>query len=149
MIEQDCACSEISNHSGLLMIRSNQLMDSDCACAYTPCAEFTSADLTGTWRGTRSQNFPLPGGWQGMFTPGSSVSLVVLNQPAYELWMRFQQTQNIETLNLKNEETQALLEMAYAGLIQPQENSYIQPTTRNLQLSSWLHLTDRCNLRCS
>ncbi|MBT3389669.1 MAG: radical SAM protein [Chloroflexi bacterium] len=124
--------------------------DCDCACAVTPCADFTTADFTGTWRAVDAQIIPFSDGWQGMFTPGGFVPLAVLNPSAYDLWTRFQQTQNIDLLNLSEEETQAALEMASAGLLVPQTE---QSSTFNLQpsafLSAWLHLTDRCNLRCA
>ncbi len=122
----------------------------DCACAYTPCAEYAPVDLVGAWRAVETQGLLFSDGWQGLFVPGGSIPLVVLNQSAYQLWTRFPQTQNIDSLNLTEEETQAALEMASAGLLVPQTN---QPSTFNLQhsafLSAWLHLTDRCNLRCA
>ena len=123
--------------------------DCDCACTYTPCADFTSADLTGPWRAAHAKSFPLPDGWQGLFTPSGFTSLAVLNQPAYDLWLRFQKNQNIGLLNLSEEETQAALEMASAGLLQSPKGTNLQPSTINHQLASWLHLTDRCNLRCA
>ncbi len=129
----------------------------DCACAYTPCAEYTTADITGFWRAASTEIFSLPDGWQGVFAPGGIVPLAVLNRPAHALWSRFQQNQNIETLDLSKEETQAVLDMASAGLLQPLAVPELQPldaaqgkpSTSNLQLAAWLHLTDRCNLRCS
>jgi uncharacterized protein len=73
----------------------------------------------------------------------------VLNQPAYELWRRFQNPQTIAGPQFKAQEVQVLQEMARVGLLLPQGAPDFQPTTRNWQLSVWLHLTDRCNLRCS
>ncbi len=132
----------------------------DCACASTPCPTLTSADLTGPWRvAANAQTFPLPGDWQGMFVPGGAVPLAVLNQPAYQLWTRFQEPQNIESLQLEENETLALNELARVGLLQTASilltpNSQLLTRTPHLltptsPLSSWLHLTDRCNLDCA
>ncbi len=129
----------------------------DCACAYTPCAEFASPDLTGFWRAANAQTFPLPDGWQGVYAPGGVVPLAVLNQPAHDLLARFREPQDIASLYLNKEETGAVLEMASAGLLQPLAVPELQPldaaqgkpSTSNLQLAAWIHLTDRCNLRCA
>lgn len=124
----------------------------DCACAHTPCIDFTTADLTGPWRAAaNAQAFPLPDGWRGLFVPNGGASLAVLNQPAYDLWVRFLQTQNIKKLNLKEEETRAVLGMASAGLLVPQNihHSPLFSIHHSPFLSAWLHLTDRCNLRCA
>lgn len=124
----------------------------DCACAYTPCPAITSADLTGTWRTANAQTFPLSENWHGLFNSVGPASLAVLNPSAYELWSRFSESQNIESLKLSEEETHALREMVSAGLLRKTSPSLTpdsQLVTHNSPLSSWLHLTDRCNLDCA
>ena len=107
--------------------------------------------LTGSWHiAPNAQVFPLPGNWQGLFVPGGVVPLAVLNDPAYELWSRFRERQELAALGLDEEETRALREMASVGLLRPQPS--LKPQIRASQsaiLASWLHLTDRCNLDCA
>ncbi|MFH1632976.1 MAG: radical SAM protein [Chloroflexota bacterium] len=160
--DSDCACVE-NSHPFLRLDPA----DSDCACAHTPCPSISSTDLNGPWRTAKDvTRITLPGDWHGLFAPpGGSVSLAVLNQPAYDLWSRFQSSQTIDTLQLGKDETQALYKMAAAGLLREDSLTAIRHTCtcdgaqrrckcsplaiRNSVLASWLHLTDRCNLRCS
>ncbi len=102
---------------------------------------------------TVSDTYPLPllSRWHGMYNPGGAIPLALLNRPAYELWSRFQSPQSLDALDLDEESRQAVLEMLEAGLLRPQSFSTRSPVTDHYSptLSSWLHLTDRCNLRCA
>lgn len=122
----------------------------DCACTSTPCANFTSLDLTGLWHTPPGVTaFPLPKGWRGLYNPVGPALLAMLNQPAYDLWMRFQYLQTLDALSLNREQFRAVQEMASVGIIRSAQTPVDQqPSIDNWQLTSWLHLTDRCNLRC-
>jgi uncharacterized protein len=75
----------------------------------------------------------------------------VLNQPAYELWAQFQAAQSLNALSLDGDARQAVQEMLTAGLLVPagQDTPIAQSPIANYQLSAWIHVTDRCNLRCA
>lgn len=141
LVEQDCAPVFAKT------------IESDCACASTPCADISFSDLIGPWHAAANvQTFHLDDDWQGLYNPDGSASLAVLNRPAYALWSRFQPPQAIDDANFNPEELETLRKMASVGLLLPQKAITPQPAPRTSHaalLSSWLHLTDRCNLDCA
>lgn len=80
---------------------------------------------------------------------------VVLNKTALSLFLSFMQPVTIaQALNsieeLYNEEDlqAAIREMIAANLLIP-EDSLFETTEASTTLTAWLHITDRCNLRCT
>jgi uncharacterized protein len=152
----DCACNNIETNSQMEQNNINVFF-SDCACASTSCPQISSSELVGPWHAAANvQTFPLDDGWQGLYNSNGNTSLTVLNQPAYDLLARFQTPRVIDGSNFNPGEQETLRKMASVGLLLPQESSapYLAPrtahaATRNSQLASWLHLTDRCNLDCA
>ena len=126
--------------------------DCDCACAYTPCTESAPLVVRGAnYRASGSARpFPLLNDWQGIFLPDGASPLIVLNDPAYELWSRFRDGESPDLAALDAPAQQAVQEMLAAGLLQP-EHKHPKATAGRQQsaiLSAWVHLTDKCNLRC-
>ena len=124
--------------------------DCDCACA-SPAPRLDtviSANAPLTVSGLRL--FPILEGWLGVHNSSGSLSVSAFNQGAYELWQRFQEPQTLNALSLDDEQLRLTREMISMGLLhstQPAVDS--QTETDNHLLTAWLHLTDRCNLRCS
>jgi len=110
-----------------------------------------SFDFSDRWETASDiQTIPLHDGWLGIYNPTGPGSFAVLNQPAFELWSRFQQPQKVASLHLVENEKQTIRKLSSAGLLVPHKSAnstfHIPQSTF---LSAWLHLTDRCNLRCS
>jgi uncharacterized protein len=79
---------------------------------------------------------------------------VLLNQPARELLTHFQTPANLDTVNLRFPEIPSkVIEKAVSDLIASRLLIPVNSTSQFLDtpttLSAWLHVTDRCNLRCS
>lgn len=132
--------------------KGNQIAQShecDCACTYTPLKKFKPTRLdTLCQPNKKNRVFPLPNGWQGVYIPDGSTSLAVLNQPAYKFWSNIQSLKITEKLGKESLLTVQLL--IEAKLICSGNNKDVKKrSATNSQLSSWIHITDRCNLRCS
>jgi len=124
--------------------------DCDCACSYISQFPLSAIDQTYTWCDTVGvQAIPLPENWYGLSNPAESTFLAILNQDAYEFWSRFQLHQNINISSLNTEQYNFMLHLIIAGLVRIQKNQLEgKRNIDNWQLTSWLHLTDRCNFRC-
>ncbi|GAB4488412.1 MAG: hypothetical protein Fur0016_00840 [Anaerolineales bacterium] len=119
--------------------------DCDCACALdTLPAPLTSDAL---WKRNPSlRPLPLPEqpNWQAAYNPRGPRPLAVLNQSAWELLNAYEQPHPLqaETAIQQN----AIMTLAQAGFLMPLHVApIVQPPSL---LTAWLHLTDRCNLRC-
>lgn len=152
----DCACAEILNDAGLTDLDEDDstddcACDGDCACATdiaygraTGCADHA------TWRvppGCRS--LPLADDYHVAFNPVSG-GLVVLNTAALTLWRTFDQPQPPAARACNSREAQrSLSELHAVGLLEADRHTTARhPGVRSHTLTVWLHLTDRCNLRC-
>lgn len=124
--------------------------DCDCACG-SPAAQLDTIELIESkLRVSQVQSFSIRSGWYGLCNPSGSVSVTALNQPAYELWRRFQEEQALNLRTLNDEQLHLTRQMVFAGLLHqthPAEDYHT--AVSDPMLTSWLHLTDRCNLRCS
>ncbi|MGC9395318.1 MAG: radical SAM protein [Anaerolineae bacterium] len=67
---------------------------------------------------------------------------VVLNRAAYAFWDAYPSSTSEDSAF----EMRQLL--AFAGLLQPESKPSACPADQPYQLSAWLHVTDRCTLRC-
>lgn len=124
--------------------------DCDCACA-SPSPRLDPVTLAASSLVvSTAQSFLVLADWYGLSNPSGAVSVAVLNRPAHDLWQKFQASQTLDTLSLNDEQLQLTHQMVWAGLLQqthPLENTL--SVDNDQLLTSWLHLTDRCNLRCS
>lgn len=124
--------------------------DCDCACASPALQLDTVISANSPLTVSGSRRFSILEGWHGVHNSSGSLSVSVLNQGAYELWQRFQEPQRLNALSLDDEELRLTREMISMSLLHsPQPAVASQAETDNHLLTSWLHLTDRCNLRCS
>lgn len=89
-------------------------------------------------------------GWQVVYPRVGRMA--VLNRPAVELLERFNQAAIPREMVRKPEETEALVNLLHQGLIEPVEPACARREMRQVDaiqnLSAWLQITDRCNLRC-
>jgi uncharacterized protein len=126
--------------------------DCDCACTYTPSVNIEANNLKGMLyiKASGVRTFPLHSEWRGLYNPVGTKPLIVLNQHAYKRWERFPKSQKIDPLSLDSENFDFFSSMIPTELFQPESvPCKSQPNNNNWQLTSWLHLTDRCNLRCA
>lgn len=129
MVEQDC---------------------NDCACTFTssPKVFLASAEPILLEDAKDSFQFSFGSQWQGMYLFSGKGPFAVLNHSAYDLWKSFQHPRSL--LNLDARELVVAQQMANIGLLVSSESER-QPSfsQQSVQLFSWLHITDRCNLRCA
>lgn len=81
-----------------------------------------------------------------VFNPENNIEISVVNTSAMHVLDSFKVSRTIN----KNDDFDLLNGMIRSGLLET-DNTLIEKTEGNTQqvLSAWLHLTDRCNLRCS
>ena len=81
--------------------------------------------------------------WHALYLPQGTSSLVMLNEQALELWQGYEK--NSSTLD-----AEFVDDMYRAGLLVNSARAKSdEQTPHRTQLSAWLHVTDRCNLRCA
>ena len=78
-------------------------------------------------------------------------NVVVLNALARQLWEKIQTPRFIGNYLMMGSEQNAELvqNMLALGLLEPEGARYQLDRGQSQELSAWLHLTDRCNLRCA
>lgn len=81
-----------------------------------------------------------------VFNPENNIEISVVNTSAMHVLDSFKVSRTIN----KNDDFDLMNGMIRSGLLET-DNTLIEKTEGNTQqvLSAWLHLTDRCNLRCS
>ena len=96
---------------------------------------------------------PLPGGFSATLGKNSGVS--ALNSPASDLLCHFKAGNSLKSAELlwehcRNEETvhSTLIQLIELGLLVPDSEKSPEFEENPATLSAWLHVTDRCNLRC-
>lgn len=122
----------------------------DCACTVTPHDNFPLVVPNNIWQKAMDIAYvKLPHHWQGIYLPNGKNAIAILNQPAYALWESFEESRPFLALN--TEETDIAQEMARIGLLVSPKAETKPPILeqQSTQLSAWLHITDRCNLRCA
>ncbi len=137
-VEDDCACE----NRALVLRFSDQLnFESDCACVVSSTSHALENKSTQSYlqaRGTYTTKLG-HSHWVA-FSPYAPSGPSVLNQAAWERWRLFAVP--------RSPVWNADQVFAMQGLIVPLR---IQPALvagEPASLTSWLHLTDRCNLRC-
>ena len=122
----------------------------DCACAYTPCLDAATLMMNGRkYRSTLvTYTFPLLQDWQGIFHTQGKSSFAILDRGTYELWGKFKTPHSLSGFD--EESLQVLEEMLAVGLLKPDGVDALPASkSHSTTLAAWLHLTDRCNLRCA
>ncbi len=128
----------------------------DCACSDRPATRMvpaTSPEAVLRCSPVRMQ--PLPAEYSLLFNPLHDAGVVVLNAPARHVWKQFQQPRSVASLiaNIATPDTllSTVKHLVEAGALEPLNADetlapprFGPPTT----LSAWLHITNRCNLRC-
>jgi len=124
--------------------------DCDCACAPTPASQL-STGVAALWHTAPDLvSLPGPGQYEALFNPSSPVGLALLNPTASLILEKLQTEQSFlqaaaqfTPLDIRK----ALETLAFLHLIIPQSVPVSEIAPAHM-LSAWLHLTDRCNLRC-
>jgi uncharacterized protein len=133
--------------SGLVENRAAQQdCDCDCACvgAVAAIQDFVvPPDVSLSIPTLHHQS--LEGEYGLVFNPENNTSIAVMNQPALAVLESFRSTRTIE----HGDDVPLLYRMVKAGLLKYGGDLRSLPSSISPSLSAWLHLTDRCNLRCS
>ena len=155
--EQDCACSVDSGR--ILTSVSLDIVYSDCACSsesnHTLIDEFVNINSQTLWQ--------MPSGlYKQTITPSNDIVFnsqesggpVILNRAAQDILYSFIHPVSLENglTKIANPPTEKIIaaarNMVMLGLlVSPDCNKLL--IQNNTTLTAWLHLTDRCNLRCS
>lgn len=127
---------------------SPQPKGEQCDCA---CAESTSAILpalnSGTFLGISNLYYQkITPEYEMAFNPNIGNGMMLINSSAKELLKAFSPPRPIKPAD----QSQIVNQMIGIGLLTaPNVDSEIQLHPTPNMLGAWLHLTDRCNLRCS
>lgn len=138
--EQDCACSGV--------------YESDCACE-SGLSSLTS--LSTSWELSKNiSQISLSDSYTLVCSPDLESSAIVINDTAYQVLYSFNEPASLDKIQIHISEIspqeidRVAEKFALFGLITPSPK--LKPLSHNkpsLVVTSWLHLTDRCNLRCS
>lgn len=158
--EDDCACENVS------FLRSSAhskfVQEEDCACVggAQNCADLSvhSADRV-YQQPPNIIGIPLADQFT-VYMAGSSQGLLILSQTAKQILHSFEKPASIEKAmsglpHVGGElGAQIAYQLASLGFLKPVENHHTLDSSEEdcspaiSPLTSWLHLTDRCNLRC-
>lgn len=157
--EDDCACA--SSSALLTSSQGNSAMqEEDCACVggAQSCVDLVVRSLGGTYQQSpHIIGIPLAEKFT-VYAAGDSQGLLILNQTAEQILRLFEKPASIENAAArlaigKEYGIQIASHLASRGFLKPVENysdrvSSEEDCSPSSPLTSWLHLTDRCNLRC-
>ncbi len=148
--------TQIDNYQSDLQITDCQ----DCACA-------VSIPSTTSTQDNRSLNFhetlhtvpelriePIDNGaYAAIFNPTGESGIVVLNKASFDLLTQFNQPTKLDTVTpeyqLFSQETEhAVHRLIALGLIKTVNEQQHPNDEKNDLLTSWLHITNQCNLGC-
>lgn len=141
-------------------IQTKQNYVNDCACVASPaCQDICAPDRFPGDRqliqASEARTFQVDGQNTIMLPKSGSCRAAVLNREAFELWAGFAQpstilekTSAVDDQNQRNEVMHAIRELWRGGYLESARSTSIQKT-RPDHLDVWIHVTDRCNLRCS
>jgi uncharacterized protein len=122
--------------------------DCDCACAQ-PIQARPTLDLDydlPRWKARHFYETPLDENFTAIANPLGPFSVVVLDAKAMQ-FVDGLRKDTFPAASVNPEYTAALLHLATVGLLMKDGEDSCNPETDTL--AAWLHLTDRCNLRCS
>ncbi len=128
------------------MLQGARNFQCDCACVTAPVSQVESAAFVPfrlKCADVRLQD--LPDNYKLMFNYQEGSGVAIVNQTAYKLWKSFS-----EPRMCTPDELSWAASLVDVGALTSENSSLrhtddMEPST----LSAWLHLTDRCNLRCT
>lgn len=132
--EQDCACS--GQH------------ENDCACSVGLSSTTISTFRLGSWKKTEGMlEIPIDGSHRVIFSPRSGRGAILLDYETSSVLNTFDALFTLIDFS-EWDTTDVTEKFASLGLIAPLSSKVASNSIINT-ITSWLHLTDRCNLRCS
>lgn len=154
LTEQDCACSADVGALKVLYPSSMQNTDADCACSMQASSpSHLDNKRQSIWQiSTDLRRQPLSREYELILSPLGVTSMAVANNQAKLILDTFGEPMLFDNLIDRFPEInpQDVLStarnLAYLGFLTPQTRFPTDVTPHTL--ASWLHLTDRCNLRC-
>lgn len=157
--EQDCACSVETTHESrkILFVASTSHSESDCACESGGPAVNSLPLFSTSWR--RSEGLfeiPLDDDHKYIISPIQGGRGLVINEYVDDVLHIYNEPITFDEVKTRLADTpfnsivQVSETLAELRIIQP-SSGYISSQSESLPhtISAWLHLTDRCNLRCS
>lgn len=131
----------------------------DCACPVSDTRErhaappVTGADPRPWVRGTGVVEMELDPGHRLLFNPAGRGGVVVVNEPAHQIFQCFQPPTTIRDVRAAWPEPEAgagevLARLSQFDLIHPAGQPPAREFSRSKTLTAWLHVTNACNLRC-
>lgn len=125
-ITGDCACSEASN---------------------SPPSQSINTDLP--IENSRVYKCHLPHNHTFLLSATAHAGGAVLNEPAMQIWKQFQTPRYInDVFSDDNSLLPMINKMGTAGLLTNAKPQYDLQEDSETVLSAWIHVTNRCNLRC-
>ncbi len=157
--EDDCACENASSLRSTA--HGNIAKEEDCACVggVQNCADAAVRLPGGIYQRSPSIiGIPLAGEFTA-YAGGDSQGLLILNQTAEQILRSFEKPASIENVTAglaidKEYGIQIAYQLALLGFLKPVESHSPRVFSEEdcglaaSPLTSWLHLTDCCNLRC-
>jgi uncharacterized protein len=128
------------------MLQESHNFQCDCACVTDSGASIEPVGLRSELlkrADVRVQD--LPKGFKLLFNYHEGNGVAVVNQSAFELWQGFDKPRQC----LPEEFEWASLLLETGALLPDKKSGKYGMKSRPNTLSAWLHLTDRCNLRCT
>lgn len=135
----------------------------DCACPVSG-GESGASQVTGSapispregqrWmKGSNVAEFPLDGDHQFLFNPTGSGGVVVVNEPAYDIFRAFRAPSTVAEVRRqwpgRGDEVAGIFErLVRLQLIYPEGEQPPPEFRAGEVLTAWLHVTNGCNLRC-
>ena len=153
----DCACASLPSVVGVRA--STRQGQCDCACTTTSVVcQHLATPLKNTaylsTMGESSISIPLGDNYLATLTRDSG--FVVLNQAAFRITKHFEQSRTLEDIPpiwsavWGKAKVEAMLnEMVFCNLLLPEDYRESELIETSTMLTAWLHITDRCNLRCA
>lgn len=150
--EQDCACSGEVNLDSF-----NQDSDTDCACGDVWDSLESLLVSSALWQSTfYTQHQAIENSYEIVCPSRGENSAILLNENAYRLLKSFE-TPLLLTDVLAQWTTSSVVSVLRAlelftnlGLIVTSPKPYsTNRASKSETISAWLHITDRCNLRCA
>ncbi len=123
--------------------------DCDCACVSAPSPSFSKIPQSALWQKADDlYSLPLSPEYR-MFRSSANGELAVLDSRAVTVLNDFSAPLPLEKAGASNQTLRMANQLAALGFLTPQKNSVCAPAPSPIPIiAAWLHLTDRCNLRC-
>lgn len=160
--EDDCACENASSLRSAA--HGNIAKEEDCACVggVQNCADSAVRLPGGIYQRSPSIIGILLADKFTAYAAGDSQGLLILNQTAQQILHSFEKPVSIENaiagLSIEQEYgVQIIYQLVSLGFLKPVKSNSLRlfseedcgSVVPSSPITSWLHLTDRCNLRCS